>query len=386
MKKFALSAIIAATAANATAAPTVEELWKVIQKQQEEIEALKKDQAETDEKVEATVDAIEEGGASLSKAAAWAEKTKIGGYGEHHYNHFDKKDEQVDAHRYVLFVSHEYSDKVRFFSEFELEHSLAGEGKPGEVELEQAYIEWDFIENHSLVSGQFLIPVGILNETHEPETFYGTERNQVEKNIIPTTWWETGVMLKGQIVPGLSYNVAVHSGLENEEANIRSGRQKSAKATANDLAYTARLKYTGVPGLELATTYQYQEDLSQGAFEEASASLLEAHAVYNVGMFGLKALWASWDVDGEQAEDIGRDEQDGFFIEPSIKPLSNLGFFVRYSEWDNSAGFDESIKSEFVDYGVNYWLDPRVVFKFDISDDQSASDSDSINLGVGWSF
>ena len=215
----------------------LEELWEIIQKQEEEITELKKGQAETEEKVDATSEAVEatveavEAGAlgNADKSLEWAKKTKIGGYGELHYNNFEGKDDQVDAHRFVLYVGHEYNDKVRFFSEVELEHSLAGDGKPGEVELEQAYIEWDFAKNHSLVSGLFLIPVGILNETHEPETFYGTERNQVEKNIIPTTWWETGALIRGDIAPGLSYDVAVHSGLENTDINIRSGRQKSAK-------------------------------------------------------------------------------------------------------------------------------------------------------------
>ena len=36
---------------------------------------------------------------------------------------------------------------MRFFSELEVEHSIAGEGKVGEVELEQAYIEWDFAQS-----------------------------------------------------------------------------------------------------------------------------------------------------------------------------------------------------------------------------------------------
>lgn len=389
MKHYLASAVIAASAvsvASAHAAPTNEELWEVIKKQEQEIEALKKDQEETDEKIEATVDAIESGSTASSKSSEWAEKTKIGGYGEHHYNNFKNNDDQVDAHRFVLYLSHEYSDSIRFFSELELEHSLAGDGKPGEVELEQAYIEWDFSENHSLVSGQFLIPVGILNETHEPDTFYGTERNQVEKNIIPTTWWETGAMVQGQLAPGLSYNVAVHSGLENTEANIRSGRQKSAKATANDFAYTARVKYTGVAGLELASTYQYQEDLSQGLYDDASASLLEAHAIYTTGPFSVRALWASWDVSGEEAKAEGRDTQEGYYVEPSYKILNNLGVFVRYSEWNNQAGLSDNTNAEFIDYGVNFWLHPQVVFKADISDDQSIADNDSLNLGLGWSF
>ena len=83
---------------------------------------------------------------------------------------------------------------MRFFSEFELEHSLVkdtqeGEEAPGEVELEQAFIEYDFDQRNTARAGVFLLPIGILNETHEPPTFYGVERNTVENVIIPTTWW-----------------------------------------------------------------------------------------------------------------------------------------------------------------------------------------------------
>jgi hypothetical protein len=394
MKKTLVATLALACAQTALAdAPTNEELLELIKKQQAEIEELKQEQNKTkkkvdeaDRKIEATADAVENGSGAQSRESLWASKTKIGGYGEHHYNNFEGKSDKIDAHRYVLYFSHDYSDTVRFFSEFELEHSLAGEGKPGEVELEQAYIEWDFAENHSLISGLFLVPVGILNETHEPDTFYGTERNLVENKIIPTTWWETGVMLRGEIAPGLSYDFAIHSGLEHSEANIRSSRQKSANAVANDLAYTGRIKYTAVPGLELAATYQYQEDMSQGALQEASASLIQAHAAYTSGGFGFRALYASWSIDGEEAELLGKDEQEGFYIEPSYKVLENLGLFVRYTSYNNFAGLSGSNDVEAIDYGLNYWLHPNVVFKADFTDYNDEDGDDSLNLGVGWSF
>jgi len=394
-----MAAAIMFVAAGAQSAPSQDEMWEIIQQQQKEIERLKEEQSktaevieETEKKVDATADAIESQGSS-SMASNWADRTQIGGYGELHYNNFDESDNQVDAHRFVLFIGHEYSDTVRFFSEFELEHSLAGDGKPGEVELEQAYIEWDFAEKHSLLSGLYLVPVGILNETHEPNTFYGVERNLVEKNIIPVTWWETGAMVQGELAPGLSYNLAIHSGLENGALSIRSGRQKSAKATANDLAYTGRIKYTGMPGLELAATFQYQEDITQGltndatgGVNESSATLFETHAIYQTGNFSLRALYAAWDVDGDFAESLGRDEQYGWYVEPSYKATESLGFFVRYSRWDNLAGIEGSDANEVVDYGVNYWLTPDVVFKADFQDASDYNENDSFNLGVGWAF
>ena len=85
--------------------------------------------------------------------ASWAEKIRIGGYGELHYNTLDgeggatDKDE-IDFHRFVLFLGHTFNERTRFFSELEVEHSNAGEGKKGEIELEQAYVEYDLNENH----------------------------------------------------------------------------------------------------------------------------------------------------------------------------------------------------------------------------------------------
>ncbi|MCR8921327.1 porin [Dasania sp. GY-MA-18] len=392
-KQTILAATISAAAITAQAAeplPSTADMWKVIQEQQQEIKNLKGQLQQTETKVAATADAVEQSATGkLSKMAEWVEKTKIGGYGEHHFNRFEDKDDKVDAHRFVMFLSHQFSDTVRFFSEIELEHSLAGDGKPGEVELEQAYIEWDYTQGHSVQMGQFLIPVGIMNETHEPDTFYGTERNVVEAKIIPATWWETGIMFNGEIAPGLSYSAAVHSGLETDEANIRSGRQKSANAVANDLAYTARIKYTGVQGLELAATVQYQEDISQGALATADAMLTEVHAIYSIDAFSVRALWAEWDVDGDVFEAAGTDSQEGWYIEPSYKVTDRLGVFARYSEYNNKAGLSSSVDYEIWDYGVNYWLTPNVVLKADYTDyvnDSTGTDDDAFNLGIGWSF
>lgn len=405
-KRTLLAAAVTMAAVSAQAAektPSLDEMWQMIQAQQAEIQSLKGQLNKTESKLQvtevkldATADAIEQGvvgGEAIAKVASWVEKTTIGGYGEHHFNHFEDKDDKVDAHRFVLYFGHQFSDDLRFFSEFELEHGIAGEGQPGEVELEQAYIEWDYTQNHSVQFGQFLVPVGIMNETHEPDTFYGTERNLVEKNIIPVTWWETGVQLKGEIAPGLSYNAGVHSGLsiDSGDYKIRDGRQKSAKATAEDLAFTGRLKYTGIAGLELGATLQHQQDVTQGDLGESAAALLtEVHAVYNSGDFGLRALWAGWDIDSELSGKAGSDEQEGWYIEPTYMLTEKLGAFVRYSEYNNTAGNSASTDTEVWEYGVNYWLHPQVVLKADytdyVNDNSGSTDNDALNLGVGWSF
>jgi hypothetical protein len=370
MKKL-LPIAIAAAVSNVALAETTDEQIKALQMQ-----------------IDALADTLDQQSSSTADAGVY-----IGGYGEMHLNLNNGKDNEIDYHRFVLFFGKEFNQRTRFFSELELEHSLAGDGKPGEVELEQAYVEYDVNDSTKARAGLFLLPIGILNETHEPDTFYGVERNNVEKRIIPTTWWEGGVSLSGSIVDGVSYDVAVHSGLNNEEATIRSGRQKVAEATANKAAYTARVKYTAIPGLELAVSGQYQDDILQGAGDdEIGAGLIEMHAVYQKNGFGLRALYAQWNIDSDVEsvllDNIGASKQNGFYIEPSYRINEKVGVFYRNSQWDTNAA--DSTDSEVTqnDIGVNYWLAETAVLKADYYRQETAGDlsGTGYNLGVGFSF
>lgn len=379
--------------------PSAEEMWRIIQQQQKEIAELKAKVEDTDQKAEAAVEAVESGGgyAAGGSGAAWAEDTQIGGYGEIHYNNLDGEGgasdkDMLDLHRFVLFFGHQFNDNLRFFSELEIEHALSGDGAPGEVELEQAYVEMDLNDRHRAKAGVFLLPVGILNETHEPPTFYGVERNPVEHDIIPATWWAAGGALSGELGQGFSYDVGVHEGLNTSAGSsysIRSGRQKSAEAIASDLAYTARLKYTGMPGLELAGTFQHQTDITQGTDANAgSANLYEVHGIFNRGPFGLRALYAMWDLDGSGPAAVGADEQFGWYLEPSYKLTEKWGVFTRYNVWDNQAGNSSQSEKTQWDVGVNYWPHPDVVLKADYQaqDNDNGQDRDGFNLGVGFQF
>ncbi|UCE75826.1 MAG: porin [Gammaproteobacteria bacterium] len=389
-----LSTALLATSGLSIAAelPSQEEMWRIIQEQQREIEALKKGQKTTEEKAEAAVEMAEQSRDTTSTTASWAERTQIGGYGELHYNNLDTDDgrkKEIDFHRFVLFFGHQFTDRLRFWSELELEHAISGDGEDGEIELEQAYIEYDLTPSQHVKGGLFLIPVGILNETHEPPTFYGVERNPVERNIIPTTWWAGGAELTGEIAPGWSYNFGVHEGLETDSYNIRSGRQKTSEADAHDLASTARVKWNGIAGVELAATVQYQENITQGLDNDASAWLYEAHADIQRGPLGLRALYARWDIDGDGARAAGRDEQDGFYVEPSYKLLPEFGVFVRYSQWDNEAGSSSDSEKKQYNAGFNYWPHPDVVLKADYQkqdNEGNVDEEDGINLGIGYQF
>lgn len=346
---------------------------------------------ELEEQLNVTAELIEAelGGGEISNGhmgARGASKTHLGGYGELHYKKKADADDEVDFHRFVLFIGHQFSDSISFHSELELEHSIAGVGQVGEIELEQAYIDIKINDELLIRSGLFLIPVGILNETHEPNTFYGVERNPIEKNIIPTTWWEAGVGVSGSIMPGVSYDLYAHSGLKTNESDLRKGRQKVGKALANDFAYTGRIKYTAIPGLEIAGSLQYQSDITQSKDVNAgSAILYEAHVVFNKSGFGLRALYAGWSLAGDGPQASGADKQNGWYVEPSYNFKGKYGVFTRYSSYNNRAGGDGEETTQ-TDVGINYWPHPHVVFKADYSVQGKAGDAKTANLGMGYEF
>ena len=335
------------------------------------------------------------------------EGISLGGYGEVHYNNLSADDsdrdlEEVDLHRFVLFVGKEFTDDLRFVSEFEIEHGgVEADGDPlgGEVEIEQAYIEYDVNDNAQVRGGVFLVPAGILNETHEPPTFYGVERNDVENVIIPSTWWEAGVGSTFRTNNGFSFDAALHSGLNfsGTSGRIRSARGKVSNQRLSDPAVTGRVKYTGIQGLELAASINHQTDPTQDDDTDAEddfiddATLYQAHAIYNRGRLGLRALYAQWDFSGDIEDAAGDiDEQFGWYLEPSFKVNNWLGLYARYEEVEGARIQDQFSQWE---VGANWWPHKDVVVKFDYRDrshdpeaEADGRDFDGFDLGIGYMF
>ena len=247
--------------------------------------------------------------------------------------------------------------------------------------------------------GVFLVPTGIINETHEPPTFYGVERNGVESIIIPATWWEAGIGGNMQFGNGFSGDLAFHSGLnfDGTSGRVRSARGKLSNQLVKDFAATARLKYTGIQGLELAASIQRQFDPTQNDDTRAEDSfiddgmLYETHAIYNRGKFGLKALYAQWDFSGDiedTAEEL--DEQFGWYIEPSFKLTENFGIYARYLEVEGAREQDQYGE---IEAGINWWPTSNVVIKADYKDREhdpagklAGRDFDGFDLGIGYMF
>ena len=143
--------------------------------------------------------------------------------------------------------SHSFSDRLRFVGELEVEHAFVeGLEEAGEVELEQAYIDVLLKPSFNLRAGMLLVPVGIINERHEPPVFYGVERPFVDTVIIPTTWFDVGAGVHGRIGSSLAYRAYVMAPLDATEftadEGLRGGMQKGSEANVRNVALTGRAR------------------------------------------------------------------------------------------------------------------------------------------------
>jgi len=154
----------------------------------------------------------------------------ISGYMDFHFNKADGENGVLDFHRFVLILNHGFSPRLRFVGELELEHAFVeGLEEGGELELEQAYIDFLLSRAMNVRAGMLLMPVGIINERHEPPVFNGVERPFVDTVIVPSTWFDVGAGVHGELGAGWRYRayvVAPLNALEfTAEEGIRGGRQ-----------------------------------------------------------------------------------------------------------------------------------------------------------------
>ncbi|MDI6802776.1 MAG: hypothetical protein QME58_02880 [Bacteroidota bacterium] len=187
----------------------------------------------------------------LSFAAFTQEPTtNIGGYGELHINVPEGSlKKEADFHRFIIYVGHNFNEKWSFMSELEIEHA----GK--EVELEQAYLEYRHSKALGFRAGVLLQPLGIINQYHEPPMFFGTERPNFEKSIIPTTWWENGIGIFGRITDEIDYTAQITSGLRADgftaKDGLRGGRQKAIESFSENPSFIGSINYTPMPELKI---------------------------------------------------------------------------------------------------------------------------------------
>src|SRR5688500_18039979 len=186
--------------------------------------------------------------------------TAISGYMDFHFNKEQFSDGRLDFHRFVLLITHNFSDRIRFVSVLVHEVALVdGLEEAGELELEQAYVDFLLSRKFNVRAGMMLMPVGIINERHEPPVYYGVERPFVDTVIIPTTWFEVGAGVHGEVGRGWRYRLFIASPLNarefSAEEGLRGGRQKGADTNIGRPATTGRVEYGGIRGVTVGASF-----------------------------------------------------------------------------------------------------------------------------------
>lgn len=340
----------------------------------------------------------------------------ISGYMDFHYNDRQDEDAVLDFHRFVLLFSHSFSDRIRFVSELELEHAVVSNETNGELELEQAYVDFLITRSFNVRAGMLLAPVGIINERHEPPVFHGVERPFVDTVIVPTTWFDTGVGVHGELPHGFRYRAYLMSPLDSTgfsaDEGIREGRQKGAESNVRSLAGTGRLEYVGRPGLVLGTSFWSGETGFQDRRIETSVTMVEFDGRYRRGELEARGQYAHGFLDGMGELNASRQRTVGvspnvarqvrgfyletsYFVSPRPAPRE-AAVFVRYENFDTQyrmpTGFlplREFDRDAWV-FGLTYFPDPDVAVKLDYTLLRNQSDvvkaPNSLNVGLGWWF
>jgi uncharacterized small protein (DUF1192 family) len=342
------------------------------------------------------------------------------GYGELNYSRptGDSSAATADVGRFVLGASYAFDDKTRFVSELELEHAVSSADDPGEVEVEQAYIERRLTDHVFAKAGLFLIPVGMLNENHEPTRYYGVFRNVVETAIVPTTWREGGFSLQGNTDGGLRWDVGISTGFnlskwdatstEGQEEPLGSIHQELALASAGDLSVFGAVNFTGFPGLRLGASV-FTGDSAQGqpGFDNNRVTLWEGHARWNPGNWDLSALYAHGSISNT------RDVNLTLVGNPSLIPEAFFGWyaeaayratfandwmlapFARYEVVNTASSYaslgagltpDTLDDEKVITAGFNLDIARGVVFKIDYLHFDRDDDNDRVDLGLGYQF
>jgi len=326
-------------------------------------------------------------------------KTTIGGYGELHFNSVKTENSEskntLDFHRFVMFVSHGFSEKWSFKSELELEHNFVGEDK-GELELEQAYIDYHLSNIFGVQAGVILPSIGILNEIHEPPTFFGVERPEYHKYIIPTTWFGNGIAFYGNY-SGFDYKFSVMEGLNSDKfsafSGIRGGRQEGFKSNANDLLYNMRINYLNIQNLLFGVSYTYNK--AKGDSTEIPINLIEAHVkLHYKNLFVIGEIGNISYASGKLERSFGYYFDLGYDLSKLLNVDWQIIPFLRYSNYNPAEKTGNGISDNQNEvkkwmFGLSVKPINEIVLKIDYGERKTKNDTEItklFNLGIGYMF
>lgn len=346
----------------------------------------------------------------------YASEVVVGAYGEMLYNQPEGDNGELDVQRLVLLFGYRFNDRAQFFTEIELEHVE-------EVFVEQAFVNYNVGSNVSLRGGLMLVPMGIINEYHEPTTFNGTERPAVDNVIVPTTWRELGIGVNGRFNDiSLGYQAYVFNGFKSTEADgeggisgflrgsngLRGGRQKGIQSTVDSPTFSAKLDYYGIPGLRLGLSGYFGDTQAADDIEETDGanigiSMVGLDARYAYQRFTARGQFIYASLSDTEAyntltgRDLGSDVQ-GWYLEGAFNLLplgkqQKLFAFARYEAYDTHADTDGGLARNpaydrtDLTTGLTYHIAPGVVVKGDYqfrdNDDAGSDVPDRLNFGIG---
>ena len=345
--------------------------------------------------------------------------TVLSSYGELNYNRPRRASEntQADVRRFVLGFQHRFDGKTKLVTELEVEHAVTSASDPGEVAMEQAYVEHQLSPAWAARGGLFLVPMGLLNESHEPNAFYGVERNFVETAIIPSTWREGGLQFVGNFDNGLTLQTGISTGFdltkwdaastEGAESPLAAVHQEMALAKARDLSVFGALNWRGVPGLQLGGAL-FTGGATHGlSAASARVTLWDVHARWTPGRWDLSALYTRGSISNTAALNtplVGNPTLipksfDGSYVQAAYKLWSAEDYaltpFMRWEQFNTARSFadlgpgltpDAARTERVVTLGANFQVTPGVVVKADVQRFRENTASNRLNLGLGWSF
>ncbi len=235
----------------------------------------------------------------------------IGGYGEavysHHfysdnvfrYSHADRyKDApgygRVDIPHAVIMLGYDFGRGWSVGTEIEFEHGgveaaveketeETGEfeqeiERGGEMALEQFWVQKSFGKHLNIRAGHIVVPVGMTNNNHTPNMFFGVYRPEGENTIMPCTWHETGVSVWGR-AGAFRYEVqllpSLNSNLFNDAGWVHNGSASPYEfRPANGISSAARVDWTGIDGLRLSLSgyvgNSFSNDITTTVYSETS--------------------------------------------------------------------------------------------------------------------
>ncbi len=346
----------------------------------------------------------------------YASAVTVSAYAEMLYNQPEGDNGEIDVQRLVLLFGYRFNDRAQFVTEVELEHV-------NEVFVEQAFVNYVVGNNVSLRGGLMLVPMGIINEYHEPTTFNGTERPMVDNSIVPSTWRELGIGVNGRFNSlSLAYQAYIFNGFKSSEpdgeggvsgllsgsSGLRGGRQKGVQSTINSPTFSTKFDYYGLPGLRLGlagyfgrTQPEDEVDALDGADIGITMIGLDARYAYRRFTARGQFIYASLsDTDAYNAltgRDLGS-ALNGWYLEGAFNllPAENnqkLFAFARYEQYDTHADTEGSLVAndaynrQDITLGLTYHIAPGVVVKGDyqLRDNQQdgAEVANRLNFGIG---